>query len=208
MDIFKEKLNRLKKLDTEFKLFGASSHQYEFNPCMTESEVNIFEKKYSVQLPKDYRDFLLKIGNGGAGPYYGIFELEGGNEADITRYEALNRPFLYTQQWNIFDKLPYPEDDASDQELEEYEEKENRLYEELWNNQTGCLYICDYGCALRFFLVVTGEAKGQVWFDGTADKVGLSPKQNNDSTNLTFGQWYEHWLDSSLAEVEEIYGKL
>ena len=35
------------------------------------------EEKYSFKLPKDYRWFIMNVGNVGAGPYYGILPLGG-----------------------------------------------------------------------------------------------------------------------------------
>lgn len=51
-------------------------HQYKFNSCLNESDIASFEQKFGVKLPEEYRDFLLIVGNGGAGPDYGILSLE------------------------------------------------------------------------------------------------------------------------------------
>lgn len=46
------------------------------NPVLTETQVAEFEHEYGVKLPEDYREFLLRIGNGGPGPGYGLMTLE------------------------------------------------------------------------------------------------------------------------------------
>ena len=56
--------------------FGADEHRFEMNPCLTEQEVKAFEVEHGVLLPEDYRYFITAVGNGGAGPYYGIARLE------------------------------------------------------------------------------------------------------------------------------------
>jgi hypothetical protein len=66
----------LRKLrSTGATVFGADSHQFLVNDPLAESVVQTFERKHKIQLPADYRSFLTTIGNGGAGPYYGIFPL-------------------------------------------------------------------------------------------------------------------------------------
>jgi len=37
--------------------------------------VAIFELDLSIELPNEYRSFITKAGNGGAGPAYGVFPL-------------------------------------------------------------------------------------------------------------------------------------
>lgn len=63
----------------------------------------------------------------------------------------------------------------------------------------GALYLCHYGCALRFFLVVTGQCYGEVWHDWQADGTGIYPAEDVQGNRLGFLEWYEEWLDKSLA---------
>src|SRR5512142_2282534 len=53
--------------------FGATSHLFLLNPPLPEADVISFERRHKVSLPDDYRRFITEIGNGGAGPYYGVF---------------------------------------------------------------------------------------------------------------------------------------
>jgi hypothetical protein len=69
-------LNKAKAVDKYCYQFGAKSHQYQWNPPASVEEVEEFEQKIGVRLPEEYRDFLLLAGNGGAGPYYGLFSLQ------------------------------------------------------------------------------------------------------------------------------------
>lgn len=71
-----KKIEFLKEHDKRFSLFGSDYHKYQIEPRLTESEVREFEKREKVQLPQGYRTYLTEIGNGGAGPNYGIFTLE------------------------------------------------------------------------------------------------------------------------------------
>ena len=69
----RESLRRLARLQP--KIFGADAHGFILNPRLREIEVAAFEEKHRISLPADYRHFITEIGNGGAGPYYGVFPL-------------------------------------------------------------------------------------------------------------------------------------
>src|SRR5688572_19502657 len=70
-----QKIEQLRSRDAAFELFGASTHRYKFNPPLQPEQVAAFEASHAVRLPEDYRDFILNVGNGGAGPCYGIYPL-------------------------------------------------------------------------------------------------------------------------------------
>lgn len=67
-----EKVKTIQKLDPQCKLFGAHGHKYRFGPVLTQKGLAELENRYCVQLPEDYRQFLLRVGNGGCGPGYGL----------------------------------------------------------------------------------------------------------------------------------------
>ncbi len=70
------KIADLAAKDTGMKTFGAErGHQYRMNDVLQIDALSNFEREYDVQLPKDYADFLTYIGNGGIGPYYGLYSL-------------------------------------------------------------------------------------------------------------------------------------
>jgi hypothetical protein len=56
--------------------FGASQHRYHLRAALTEARLLEIEMTAQIRLPEDYRDFLLEIGDGIAGPYYGLFPLD------------------------------------------------------------------------------------------------------------------------------------
>jgi hypothetical protein len=70
------RLDFLRRTDPGFTRFGCEEHSYLLNEPLTESEVTAFEDRYGVSLPGEYRAFLLQVGDGGAGPFYGIFRLD------------------------------------------------------------------------------------------------------------------------------------
>ncbi len=70
------RLEVLRRADPGLTRFGAEAHQYLLNQPLTPSEVTAFEARYGLSLPGEYRSFLLEVGDGGAGPFYGIFRLD------------------------------------------------------------------------------------------------------------------------------------
>jgi len=85
------------------------------NPVLPEQEVLAFAQRYQIELPADYRYFLTTVGNGGAGPFYGIFplgqadglghSLESWAEADEFVGKR-SEPFTLTNSWNDLDGRP------------------------------------------------------------------------------------------------------
>jgi SMI1 / KNR4 family (SUKH-1) len=74
-DFIKNAVAALAERDRALEHFGALGHRYRLNAQLTESEIAAFEQHYGARLPEDYRGFLIQVGNGGAGPHYGIFKL-------------------------------------------------------------------------------------------------------------------------------------
>jgi hypothetical protein len=124
-----------------------------------------------VRLPDSYRDFLLKVGDGGAGPGYGLYRLDGTlmrqpRLDDWHRLDGfLTTPFPHRAYWN----------DNSDD------------YASPWH-AAGALPIGTLGCTMDMILVITGPARGQVWMDDRGADGGLIPDSD-------FQTWYRGWLE-------------
>ena len=58
---------------------------------------------------------------------------------------------------------------------------------------SGSLVIAEFGCGAFYRLVITGPARGQVWFDDRAADGGLTPEAE-------FRAWYLDWLRPSSVE--------
>lgn len=71
-----QKLERIRLLDSNLKLFGAQEHKYQLSKPLSEQHLAAVEEKMGMSLPAGYRAFLRYLGNGGAGPYYGVHPLE------------------------------------------------------------------------------------------------------------------------------------
>lgn len=195
-----QKLKDLKKLDKDFLCFGAYKHRYKLNPKLSESEIAQFEEDHNITLPEEYKAFLLHIGNGGAGPYYGLEKLENGLYIDLDYKNEnekikLSEPFPFTKPWNLIAESF--EKDISD---EAYTELENEYFDDKWIN--GLLRVSNYGCGIFMNLVVTGEEYGNIWVDNRCNDGGLCPDPFFDQEGrTTFLDWYELWLDKELKKL-------
>lgn len=198
-----EGVKELRRTDPELRIFGASSHRYRFNPRATEREVASCERRWSMKLPADYREFLLDVGNGGAGPFYGVFRLgEWDGAGDGEPWEASiigdpSRPFPHRGPWNERRNYASAPSDAESAKYDRWMDLDRRYYAPALTN--GSIPICTEGCALRFLLVVAGPEAGHVWYDSRADEKGILPL-GEGKIRPTFSDWYLAWLENSLYE--------
>lgn len=180
IDELAAKLRELAAKDTSFKIFGAESHRYEMNPTIEPRELEWFEREYAVELPHDYREFLLRVGNGGPGPYYGILPLRD-SVSDRSHHASrlfLSTPFPLTKAYNYF--------------LEPAIEGE--LFEED-RHLCGSITLAHEGCGYYFRLVISGQQRGMIWFDGEVSDQGVAP------LNVDFYTWYLNWINDSLDSL-------
>lgn len=157
---------------TQIELYAASTHDWCFAKLLPAAQLAAWEHAHGVTLPDDYRDFLTRLGNGGAGPDHGIFALGTWDGGDLDpMLGGLARPF---QLDTIGGPGTLPD---------------------------GALWICHHGAGLRTLLVVTGPERGNVWFDGRANHRGITPHVDASGTHRSFGAWYIDWLEDALATV-------
>jgi hypothetical protein len=209
-----QRLADLDRRDPRRKVFGAGVHQYRLNPPLPVSVVEAFETRHGVTLPEDYRLFLTQIGDGGAGPYYGV--LPFGKDDDDRDWEGgglvgdPSKPFLHVTAWNLpvsfWGGEPYPPPGtAPGVEDGLWEAWDKVLEDRYWNPaiMNGAIPICHKGCALRQWLVIHGEQRGFVWNDHRVDNAGIAPVLSESGEPVTFTDWYLGWLDASLEKVGE-----
>ena len=191
-------------------VFGADSHQFLLNPTLAEADVLAFERLHNVLLPAEYRHFLTTIGNGGAGPYYGIFPLgEMDDNHSLAAWQeqgdvigVISEPFSLETEWN--DLAGMPPDQLLEADTAEYERQWDEFTERYWHPSlmNGAVPICHEGCALRVWLVLTGVQAGRLWHDGRSDFTGVKPLRLADGSHATFSLWYNEWLEQALRASE------
>jgi SMI1 / KNR4 family (SUKH-1) len=197
----KNKLIQLTILDTACEIFGSELHKYKLNPCLREAEIQAFEVKHHIQLPDDYRNFLLEVGNGGAGPGYGLMPTEDKNN------NFISQAFTLQEAWNDLDLMIKNRSSfivTPDAYLD------NKFIK-------GTIAIAHYGHGIFALLVILGEQRGNIWIDDRANCGGIYPFTENCGSYLhdnpddfepddcqlplSFYNWYNDWLNRSLAQV-------
>ena len=209
-----EKLEYLRRNDTEFEVFGSSKHRYKLNAPLSDADFKAIEKKYGCVFPDEYRYFITEIGNGGAGPFYGFFPIEiqdknhgyGPWESGYLITD-LSKPFPFTQAWNLDDsfwsKQPDPDESTPEEEEDEMWERWDKMLEEnYWCVNDGAIPICHRGCAIRDWLIVSGQERGNVWIDYRADYDGLAPVSTENAKRVSLLDWYSIWLEESIKELD------
>lgn len=216
----KEKLAELRALDGDQDLFGAAFHGYKLNEVCSENEIKAFEEKFGCVLPAGYKEFLTRVGNGGAGPGYGVFPLglmdrNFGFAKWDDDFVSPDKRFKFTGPYNdtsiLYRGAPEQATFSNPEEYEaEYEkwleENSEDLELEYWikHSMDGAIPICHHGCSNRSWLVVSeGAEYGTIWADDTADSGGVYPETLDGQPRIGFFEWYLDWLIKSIAEVRE-----
>lgn len=192
-------------------VFGAIGHEFRLGNPLEEREVAAFERTHGISLPGDYRAFLTSAGNGGAGPFWGVFPLGQMDDIGETLQSwregdgfvgRLREPFALSVAWNDVSDMPAA--DLFERDEAEYELRMSAFDELYWESSrvNGAIPICHVGCALRIWLVVTGAQKGYLWRDDRADYKGLKPLALHNGERATFGEWYGEWLDEAVAKAQ------
>jgi hypothetical protein len=198
-------LAALRVSDPDCKRFGARAHRYRLNAVLGEADLAAVEARHRIALPADFRLFLGRVGNGGAGPGYGLSRWGEENEGHQVRpwgpEHDLSKPFPHRKAWTGSGYLDEPVREEYD-DIEEYErvharwaDPETRLndYWEAAALDFGNVRLCHYGCGQWAFLVVNGPCAGEVWRDLSSDGMGVKPI-DLDGRRATFGAWYIDWL--------------
>jgi len=152
-EYIKALVKRAGEIDKHREVFGASKHQYRLNPVVSIDKIHRFESQYNVKLPEEYIFFLTMVGNGGAGPYYGLYMLENTNRhneyPDSIGKQALINNELTKEVWkNTMHKLEQSDDI-------EYDEIMNQVY-------GGLMIIGTQGCTYDNLLMVNGSEKDRI----------------------------------------------
>ncbi len=204
-----DKLATLRAVDARLQIFGASSHRYRLAPPLLPKELAAAEAQFGVAFPDEYRSFLLEVGAGGAGPGYGVFPLVevrgtwGWNKDADDLIGDLRAPFPHVAGWNLDGHPLWSQRPADDADLDAWDEWQAAFEAVYWDPRwtAGAICLQHLGCALRSWLVVTGPERGHMWLDEIADQKGLSPIAIGERARVTFAEWYEDWLDASLASL-------
>jgi hypothetical protein len=194
----KSKLILAKGADKDFKVFGAGSHQYTLTKTESSDDILGFEKDYNLELPEDYKAFLLHVGNGGisyansaAGPGYGIYpfgknidEFISENVKQYLAKDCVVYPYMSDEFWSDLNKNIEENEDIS---TEDFDLELGRIF-------SGLLPIGTQGCTYYYALVLNGEFKDRVV------NVDIERQKPYFAFETNFLDWYERWLDEIIPE--------
>lgn len=196
----RDKLDWLRALDPRLEVFGAGRHGHVLDPPIPAEELAGFEASIGARLPEDYREFLLHVGNGGAGAFYGL--------APLAPWEPEERPiasgsledaeyFAWFERGDpvragdprrdfVLDGMFYPTRLPGGRHY---------FLPGGAHPLDGCVLLAEMGCGESAFLVVRGPRAGEVWVDQSQAAWPIRP------VAPTFLDWYERRLDLGLCEA-------
>lgn len=153
------------------------SRNVSLGPILPQEDVASYEKQHGIELPSAYRDFLIHVGNGGAGPpEYGVLPL-GHVPSDMRPDETESwrslpdvlKVFPFIRAWVWEDGEPSTE--GTDAQV-----------------KFGSICVGNDGCGMYWHLIVNGPERGNLWMLCGEGIQPTSPKRD-------FLNWYEDWLD-------------
>ncbi|MFD4872860.1 SMI1/KNR4 family protein [Streptomyces sp. NPDC058420] len=147
-------------------------------PELPEAEIRAFEETHGVELPGEYRSFLAGVGDGPAGPGYGLLPLA------VPRGDA-GEEWAVDDEWER-DRLPgrlagaFPLTGPLS----------GRIGSSVRELTPGTLMLADEGCGIHVRLILNGPRRGEIWrLD--PDWGGFVP------VSAGFRDWYAGWLQRS-----------
>ncbi len=188
----RELVAKAANVDRDYKVFGAKSHKYRLNPTVSIEEVQQFEQEYHLTLPEEYVFFLTKVGNGGAGPYYGLYSLKtlriynGDNQFNNNPVFIDNNLTLETWNQKVHDL--YDDDCNGTDDNDAWDRIEAEIL-------AGVLVIGTQGCTYDHLLMCKGSETGKIVYDNN----DWTPDCPPFLTGMTFLDWYEQYFEEIIA---------
>ncbi|MFX0060928.1 MAG: SMI1/KNR4 family protein [Candidatus Hermodarchaeota archaeon] len=175
--------------------------QYERHPCIKKEELISFETTAGIILPRDYRDFLLHIGNGvgwvdlnSLQESLRVLEYRGGKITDLGKSFPLKRSGDYKVVAQHASKFLQPRQNLND----------------FYNSITSGYLEIVTGVDLSVLLIISGEERGNIWhvkrFNEYEDKYPIKYPhiwalldEERRNKPVSFYRWYITNLDEKLA---------
>lgn len=173
-------LRRVEAVDPERCMFGARTHQYRLEPPIDAQTLRAAEKENGFTLPEDYFWFLSEVGNGGAGPNYGLYAFGSHEQEEEFPYLSSEPVLEPKDSKEAYERFVAPYKDAPD----------GKPPKTLWQ---GLLTVGTVGGTCDMMLVVSGPDRGRILHvDRDLDRPYYSP-------DASFLDWYARWLEEAAA---------
>lgn len=214
-------LDTASRWDMDLVQFACWGHAHLFNPVLPLEELEAWEELTEVTLPEDYRTYLTQLGNGGAGPAYGLYPLSLFSDKTT---QFLRRPCIYSEDqeekfqdvvrrfvhwysmdddWSLY--LEYFPDTPSwkDQRWQNEHRKEwgdelDRLIDENIDfplTEHGQHQITNEGCSGDIYIILNGTHRGYVHCSTTDCDPDLAFPEPR-----TFASYRDRWLRNTFAD--------
>lgn len=178
--------------ESEPRFFGARKHRYELSPPVSAETLARWEADFQVELPEAYRVFLTRLGEQGAGPFYGLdspWALSRRSPEARAGYGAWMRaPCTLVE-----DLAQGGPDDTRWLERLGGPDWEERFDRDAWSPSQGTLSLVQVGCGEELVLVLNGPLRGRVFQLCEVSQVPLLHEAPD------FLAWYEDWLEGVVA---------
>ncbi|VTT99469.1 Cell wall assembly and cell proliferation coordinating protein OS=Rhodopirellula maiorica SM1 GN=RMSM_00541 PE=4 SV=1 [Gemmataceae bacterium] len=169
------------------------SGRFGARPRVSRKGLTQFEASHGVVLPVEYREFLLRVGNGGRWPHlvqegFGGLETPPWKSWDF-RPGAISEPFPHTHGWNDPSGEPAYRDELDGDpafERRDLDWKRRYFSKALLS---GAIPLNDNGCGRCSWLVVIGPLAGTVWYDCRVDRLGIYPITDSNGMWVRFTGW-------------------
>lgn len=198
-------LDKAREIDSGFELFGTKTHRYRLNPPVPEDFVRDVEEKCGFTLPEDYRRFITRVGDGGAGPYYGIEPFRDFWKRGYFQENRLAEWYRQGYRQGLarpFSVRPMEPEEAgrygfSQEGYLEHPERyyvwveQEDEYNERWSTE-GFFLLGTEGCQWDFGIILNGEKRGRVF---TTDNEGAFALDAH-----SFNEFYSQYLEGLSAD--------
>ncbi len=198
-------LEQARRMDLKLEINGVSEHQYKLNPPVDLKFVHAIEKKYHFQFPEDYVQFITEVGDGGAGPGYGLFSFKFYNaEAKSARDVKLRDVYLHglSRDPHLLPLEPDFLDDFCVAKDEYQQNPEKYLRATGYNKDTyvpyGFFHLGTYGCGRDYGVITFGERRGQIVIHDLEGAFELEA----DNFQAFYQDWLAFLLDTERFKQE------
>lgn len=181
-------LDTASRWDMDLAQFACWSHAHLFNPVLPLEELEAWEELMQVTLPEDYRAYLTQLGNGGAGPAYGLASLSLPqdefarflrcpciySEDQEEKFQDVIRRFVHwhgiDDDWALYrEYFPHASIPEGEQWQKEYHRKWSQELEDVLDEKVvfpllyyGQHMITNEGCSGDIYIILNGSHRGYV----------------------------------------------
>ena len=178
---------------------------YFFLPVEPEENIVVFENKFNIRIPEDYRFFLLNVANGIVNKNKWGFNLV--EKIDFVDFFYEDEEYNPSIPFELTNKVVFGRD--SDYERVPsypYEitfDKNYDIFEKGYSN--GQIHIAGYGCGTSAFIVVNGSEYSNVWVNDFSSNKEVYPEYDFKSNRPRFS--FTDWLIESVDRQVTIHGQ-